>query len=314
MIQKGVCIFLSLCLILVFCVKTIDFKNNEKIENKKQNEIIKKPKGLENEEYLFSHKDYDEIIKIFKTWEEKSPNLIDIGTYGKTTKNKDIYYLKVTNEFNPGKDVVLLTACIHGNEPLSTSTMLGYMGKLLSEYGKNDRITKILDEKTIYFIPVISPDSYGKSRHVDRVDPNRNFPTKKNPDKESVLPIKNLQEFFIKIKPKSVLSGHTYGRIYLIPWGDSTENNPNINDYKKIASNMAELSNYKYQRVCEMYNRPIYGVESDWYHRQGAFAMVMEFGTHQKHPSFKDTKKEFERTLDAVLYFIEESVKVEIKN
>lgn len=310
--RKGLCIFLSFCLIFVFCCK-LSFNQNQ-IKQKDIKEINKKPKSLENEDYLFSHKSYKEIIETLKYWENKAPDLVDTGTYGKSTKNLDHFYIKITNEFNPGKDVVLLTACIHGNEPLSTSTMLGYIGKLLSDYGKDERITKILNEKTIYFIPAVSPDTYGISRHVDGVDPNRNFPTKRNPEKQSVLPVKNLQEFFLKIKPKSVLSGHTFGRIYLIPWGDSTKDNPNILDYEKIASNMATLSNYKYQRACEMYNRPIYGIESDWYHRNGAFAMVMEFGTHQRHPSLNDTKKEFERTLDAVLFFIEESVKVKIKN
>jgi len=318
MLQKGLCI-LSCVLITFFCIEVINSKKDTKQNNIKniveKEKEIKTPKGLENEEYLFSHKTYDEIIEILKVWESKSPNLIDIGTYGKTSKGLDTYYLKVTNEFdNKDKDVVLLTACIHGNEPWSTSTMLGYMGHLLSKYGEDEKITKILDEKIIYFIPVVSPDSYGKSRRVDGVDPNRDFPTKDNPDKKSVPPVNNLRNFFLEIKPNSVLSGHTYGRVYLVPWGDSTKNNPNIDDYKKIASEMGELSNYRHQRACELYNRPIYGVEADWYHRNGAFAMVMEFGTHQRHPSLNDTKQEFQRTLDAVLYFIEESVKVEIKN
>jgi hypothetical protein len=75
-----------------------------------------------------------------------------------------------------------------------------------------------------------------------------------------------------------------------------------------------------------MYNSPIYGTEVDWYYRngafattpnrkrihRGAFAIVMEFGTHQHIPSQSDIDSEFRRTFQAVLYFIKEAPLVEI--
>jgi hypothetical protein len=183
------------------------------------------------------------------------------------------------------------------------------VANLINEYGKNDEITEIINTRTIYFIPVISPDSYPGKRHVDGVDPNRNFL-----EKSSVTPVKNLKEFFLKIKPSSVLSGHTYGRLFLIPWGDNTEKNPNHKDYKRIVEQMCEYSKYDYQRTCEMYNRPIFGTEIDWYHRNGAFAMVVEFGDHQKKASLSESKKEFEMTCKSILFFIKESPEVKIKN
>jgi hypothetical protein len=76
---------------------------------------------------------------------------------------------------------------------------------------------------------------------------------------------------------------------------------------------MANLSNYRWIKESQLYKTPIIGAEIDWYHRNGSFAMVMEFGTHQKHPTFEDTTNEFNRTFQAFLFFIEESVKVEIK-
>lgn len=308
MIQKGICLLLFFSLIFVLIIKIKENKKSEIAENQKV------PKSLEGEEYLLSHKNYEEIVSILKKWETKAPDLVDSGSIGKTTKGIDTFYIKITNEFNPGKEVVLLTACIHGNEPWSTSTMLGYVGKLLSSYGKDERITKILNEKTIYFIPVVSPDTYGSSRRVDGVDPNRDFPTLNNPDKKSVPPVQNLRDFFLKIKPKSVLSGHTYGRVFLVPWGDTREKNPNEEDYEKIVSKMANLSRYGWMKASQLYGRPIIGAEDDWYHRNGAFAIVMEFGTHQRHPSLEDTKTEFDRTLDSVLFFIEESTKIKIIN
>lgn len=268
---------------------------------------VKYPSSPDIDEYLFGHKTHEELESILLSWESKAEDLVDVGNYGQTTSGKKHLFIKISNEYKPSDKVVLITACIHGNEPWSTSTVMAYAGKLLSSYGRDEAITELVNSRTIYIVPVVSPDTYPNSRNVQGTDPNRDFPTLKNPDKNSVEPVQALREFFLKIKPNSVLSGHTFGRVFLIPWGDSTVNCPDIDAYKRIASKMCELSNYKYQRACEMYNRPIYGTEIDWYYRNGAFAMVMEFGTHQRKPSLEDTTSEFNKTFEAFVYFVQES-------
>lgn len=314
-------LFASVVLIFILIFITGSYKSTLKIlssgqdakpKPKQQIKEPKEPKTPDIKDYVSGHLSYEEIIKTFKSWEDLAPDLVEVGTYGKHGKSEH-YYIKISNEFNPASKKVLITACIHGNEPWSTSTVMAYAGKLLSSYGKEKQITDIINSRSIYIVPVVSPESYPNSRSVMGVDPNRNFPTLKDPDRISVTPVKNLQDFFLKIKPDSVLAGHTYGRIFLIPWGDSTKDNPNLSDYERIASKMCDLSGYRYQRACEMYNRPIYGTEIDWYHRNGAFAMVMEFGSHQRKPSLKETQQEFNKTIQSILYFIEESPKVEIQ-
>lgn len=270
---------------------------------------VPKPKSIKLEKVFFGHQEYEEIISTFKKWDKISPDLIEVGTYGKTTNNKETYFLKISNEYSPGRDVVLITSCIHGNEPLSTSTLMCFMANLIEQYGKEQEITDLINARTIYFVPVISPDTYPYKRHVDGVDPNRNFS-----NNLSVPPVQNLKEFSLKIKPSSVLSGHTYGRIFLIPWGDNKETNPNHQEYKRIATQMCEYSKYNFQRTCEMYNKPIFGTEIDWYHRHGAFSMVIEFGEHQNKATLEESKKEFEMTFKSILFFIKESTKVKIQN
>jgi hypothetical protein len=309
-LQKGVCVLLFLITSSAFALKHA--RNLGPGEEDRPAEVQRAPLPLEDEEYLMSHRSYEEIIDIFGKWESGAPDLVDSGYYGRTSKGTEIFYVKITNEFRPGEDVILLTACIHGNEPWSTSTMMGYVGKLLSSYGKDERITKILNEKTIYFVPVVSPDTYGRQRRVDGVDPNRDFPTLKNPQKESAPPVQSLRDFFLEIRPRAALSGHTFGRVFLVPWGDSRTKNPNEEDYRRVASEMSDLAGYRWMNASKLYGSPIVGTEIDWYHRNGAFAMVMEFGTHQRHPSLEDTKTEFDRTLDAFLFFLEESTGVDI--
>ena len=254
---------------------------------------------------------YNQTVSQLKKWHEEAPDLTEIGTYGLSAAGKDLYYIKLTNTYKKEKKpAILVHSCIHGNEVHAASNMMAYFGNMLSQYGSNPEITDILDNKEIYFIPVISPDSYPNYRMNEKVDPNRDFPTPQNPEHQSSKIIMALREFFWKIKPKSVLSAHTFGRLYMIPYGDSYEKCPHQEDYQRIVGKMAELSNYKMIHTSKLYSKPISGTEVDWYYRNGAFAMVAEFGTHQKKPTTKEIQSEYERTKSAITLFLKESTDV----
>ena len=265
-------------------------------------------------EYASGYRSYEEIVSTVKGWESDSSELLETGVYGRMPSGLENFYFKVSNEREAAKNRVLVTACIHGNEPWSTSTVLAYAGRLISEYGRDERVTRILDSTEIYFVPVVSPDTYPHSRLVGGLDPNRDFPSSKNPEKTSVPPVQNLRDFFLDLRPDAVLSGHTYGRVYLVPWGETRSQNPNAEDYERIASRMASMSGYSWKKTSQLYGRPIVGTESDWYHLNGSFAMVVEFGTHQKRPDKRETEAELERTFESFLFFLEESPSVNIRN
>lgn len=263
------------------------------------------------------YQNYDGVVAQLKEWEKEAPDFVEIGIYGKSSRGKELWYIRVTNEksgtgYYSDKLRTLVTASIHGNEPLSTSTTMGYIGTMLDTYGKDSEATQLVDTRELFFIPVVSPDSYPRSRHVDGVDPNRNFPTARDPNRRSVPPVQALRDFFLKVKPHAVISGHTYGRVYLHPWGDSTSLSPNHQDFQRVIGEMGRLSRYRVIRACQMYNRPIFGTEVDWYYRNGAISVVMEFGTHQRVPSMQDTRAEFDRTYKAVLYFLKDAPEVQV--
>jgi hypothetical protein len=252
---------------------------------------------------------YEDTVSQLKTWHEEAPDLTSWGTYGKSSKGVDLHYSRITNHLDDkDKPKVLITGAIHGNEPVSSCTEMGYIGTILSEYGKDEKITELVNTRDIYFIPIVSPDTYPNSRHVDGVDPNRNFPTKDNPDRISVPPVKALQDFYNKHKFDAVISGHTSGRVFFYPWGDQRSPCPDRAAFREILIKMRETSNYSVEQMTSAYGTPIYGTASDWYYRQGVFAICMEFGTVMGKPPSKDyIKKEFDLTYDAVLYFIKEA-------
>ena len=278
---------------------------------------------------LPNYLNYEQTVVQLKKWNEEAKDLTEIGVYGKSTLGKELYYLRLINKRTlVEKPRIMLTACIHGNEPLSASTLMAWLGNLLDRYGKDAAITELLDSRDIYFIPIVSPDSYPNSRYVDGVDPNRNFPTQNDPTRRSVTPIHDLQEFFLKIKPQAVISTHTWGRVCLVPWGDQMVDCPDALVYKQVVGKMAEAMGYRYMRACDMYGpnglnnppiraeyatMPIYGSEVDWYYRNGAMAIVLEVGTHQKIPSKEDIKTEFSKTIPGILYFIKTAPITQLK-
>jgi len=244
---------------------------------------------------------YAQINQQLRKWEEEARDLVDIGTYGSSASGQPLTYVRITNELDKKeKPKILITGCIHGNEPLSTGVVMNYLGILLKEYDMNS----ILNKEEIFFIPVVSPDSYPRSRHAEGCDPNRDFE-----NKETII-VNRLQEFHLKEKFKAVISAHTFGRIYLIPWGEKTQLCPDHDSYKKIVGEMANLSNYRLLRACEVYGTPIIGGELDWFYKNGAFVVVFELGTHQNIPTKEEIDYERNRTWKSFLLFLEEAPKV----
>lgn len=258
---------------------------------------------------------YPQLVQQLQKWNQEAPDFTEVGTYGKTSRGQDIYYIRVGNKMSQAqRPKVLITACIHGNEPLSCSTVMGYIGTLLGTYTTDAEVKELLDTRDIYFIPVISPDSYPNSRHVDGVDPNRDFPGPHNWNKTSVPPVKAVQTFFLQHRFKAVISGHTFGRVFLTPYGDTNNRCANEADYQRIVfSKMCQMTGYRHQHACENYGRPIQGSEVDWYYRHEAFSMVMEFGTHQRIPSQQDIQVEFDKTYRAILHWLKEGALVQVR-
>lgn len=260
-----------------------------------------------------SYLPYESLVQQLQQWNSEAKDFTEIGTYGQTTKGKQLTYLRIVNRLAPAKKKVLITGCIHGNEPLSTSTVMWYAGVMLSTYGKDAQVTNLLNTRDIYFVPVVSPDSYPNSRHVDGVDPNRDFPGPYDWNHKSVKPVDAIAKLMIQERFNAAISGHTFGRIYLTPYGDKNQMSPNESDYQRIVGQMGQKSGYRVDRACNLYGKTIQGSDVDFYYRHGAFAIVMEFGTHQNIPSDNDIQVEFDKTYQSVLLFIREAPLVNVQ-
>ena len=73
----------------------------------------------------------------------------------------------------------LFVGGIHGNEKVGVYMVLRLIEVLLNGYGDDRRVKNLVDQREIWFIPVLNPDGYVASRRKNArgVDLNRNFET-----------------------------------------------------------------------------------------------------------------------------------------
>lgn len=276
--------------------------------------ITIKPKQYVISKQIPGYLSYEQVKSQLQQWNKEAPEITDISSYGKSSRGLDIFYLRTSGNKSGGKPKVMITACIHGNEWIANATVMGIMGKMLNDYGRDEKVTRLINERDIYWVPVVSPDSYiTQQRHVDGVDPNRNFPYPGQPNVRSVPPIAALREFFLQHKFKAALSGHAHGSVYIYPWGHTFAPCPDDAVFADICGKMGRLSGYKAFQIRRLRTAPPYrGFEADWYYMNGAFGMVCEFATSFKPPASM-IEPEVNKNYQAFLLFIEEAPLARLK-
>lgn len=240
--------------------------------------------------------DYASVCQVVKQWQQEAPQWCEVGTYGTSSKGQALTCARLHHPASTTARKTLLTAAIHGNEPISTSTVLAWTAKLLNE------CPEMLADAEITLVPVVSPDSFPNSRHVDSVDPNRDFQQTRSPA------VAGLKSLFNQLHPSAAMSGHSFGRLFVLPPGESRTNTPEETAYQDLFGRMGKLANYRVIHGYEMYpGQVIRGSDVDFFHQGGATACVTEFGTHQQIPTLQDTKTELDRTWAAFCLWLKES-------
>jgi hypothetical protein len=104
---------------------------------------------------------YEEVNTALKALNKTYPELTKLEVIGKSDEGRDIYGLTINNpktgeELN--KPGVYIDGNIHGNEIQAGEVCLYYANMLLTKYGENEKITKVVDKNTHYIIPVVNVD------------------------------------------------------------------------------------------------------------------------------------------------------------
>ncbi len=246
---------------------------------------------------------YEEVNSWLDEWYKSDPDITEVGIVGKHNQY-DIKYIRIGNKKGPK---VLITAAIHGNEKLSTMTMMGVVGKLLDAYMDDGRITTLFEERDIYFVPIVSPEGYvSNRRHTMGLDPNRNWTEQNLVEKESIPCVQAMKDFHKKHNFKAVMSCHNHARLFFYPWGYTRKSNELEKEYRSLLSEMTKNSGYTFVQLYGRSAPPYYGYEVDWYHNHGAFSLVNEIGRSFR-AGREEVAKEVKDNYESTIIFIEKA-------
>ncbi|NUM35458.1 MAG: zinc carboxypeptidase [Candidatus Brocadiae bacterium] len=285
-------------------------------------EELKKAKDqlslLQTEMQLGSMKGYytlDETAKIMDSLYQKygSKKLITAKkSIGKSFQGRDIYMFKISDnadlEESDKEPQVLYTSLTHAREPAGMMAIFYFVYHLLENYEKDSRVRSIVDNREIYFIPVVNPDGYlynhnngsgggmwRKNRNGSGVDLNRNFgphelwnypnsgsstsPSSDTYRGSAAFSEKETQvvrDFVLSKNIKTALNYHTYSNLLIYPWGYKNEIAHPM--FVTMAKEMTKINGYRYGTAQGL----LYAVRGDsdsWFYKEAkTFAMTPEVG------------------------------------
>ncbi|MBN8553922.1 MAG: DUF2817 domain-containing protein [Deltaproteobacteria bacterium] len=119
------------------------------------------------------------------------PDLTELTSAGKTNEGRELWVMQISKHI---LDSALLPevkyiSSMHGNEITGRELMVLLMQDLLANYGKDEKITSLINNSRIFIIPSMNPDGSSKSRrgNANNMDLNRNFPDFSTSDNENSL-------------------------------------------------------------------------------------------------------------------------------
>ena len=259
-----------------------------------------------SEKRILNYKDFSEVEKELKLLNLTYKSLTTLETYGVSKGARNLYALKITTG-GENKPKLMVTAATHGDELITTEVLLSLTKELLEGYGKNERLTKIIESREIYIVPVVSPDSFeARERYVQRKDPNRSYPWPENEVNPTVDVIASMMNFANTKKFAGSLDLHAYGKLVMYPWG-YTKKSPAAGDvvtFKDLVQTMARDNQYTAGQI----STTIYVAEGSsadyFYWKTGTKAIAAELG-REKIPHYSKIPTIVNESSEMIWSFLE---------
>ncbi len=147
---------------------------------------------FEKSNLTYEYYTYSQMTDLLHDLESQHPDIIKIESYGKTYQNRDIWFVKISDnvEITEDEPGVLLLGAHHGDEKLSFELLIFFIEYMMENYEKEntdndndglinedridgkdndedgqidedpseDRVREAIDNTQIYLIPMINPD------------------------------------------------------------------------------------------------------------------------------------------------------------
>jgi len=146
------------------------------------NEAPRKARALrlKKDRPLGSYHGYEDVTSFVQALASSHPDLCHVESIGRSVEGRKLWAVKISDnvsEDEPEPEVRVLST-MHGDEPPGTELCLYAMDHLLSNYGSDPEVDRLVDSLEIWFIPLFNPDGLnaGTRYNANGVDLNRAFP------------------------------------------------------------------------------------------------------------------------------------------
>lgn len=229
---------------------------------------------------------YQTMTETLKKYASQYAKICKLESIGKSFEKRDIWALKISD--NPEKNEKEPAACImgahHSREWISFEVPMATLKTILEGYGKDEKLTRLVNEREIWFVPMVNPDGVTYSQTKEKfwrknrrknsdgsfgVDPNRNYGYQWSDIGASDSPgsdvyhgtgpfsepeTQTIRDFAKREKFSADISFHSYSELILWPWSyTGDENCPDRDLFAKFGAEMAEFNKYTSQVSADLY-------------------------------------------------------------
>ncbi|GAB4197862.1 MAG: M14 family metallopeptidase [Roseiflexaceae bacterium] len=104
---------------------------------------------------------YEELSDTLKQFAEEYPQLASLSSIGTSHDGRDIWLMTITNNATGPADekpAAWLDGNIHATEVTGAMGALHLIQRLLTGYGQDEAVTRLLDARAFYVVPRVNPD------------------------------------------------------------------------------------------------------------------------------------------------------------
>ena len=104
---------------------------------------------------------YDELTKTLQGFAEEYPQLVFLSSIGQSHEGRDIWCMAITNSATGPADekpACWLDGNLHATEVTGAMGALHVIQFLVTNYGADPAMTRLLDQRAFYIVPRVNPD------------------------------------------------------------------------------------------------------------------------------------------------------------
>lgn len=114
-----------------------------------------------------TYHNYNELNELFGKLEDAFPNLARVYSVGKSVKGRNLLAIEINGNVQkiaPMTPKFKYVANMHGDETVGRELTIYLAQYLLYNYGKDPRITAIVNKTDIFLMPSMNPDGFENSQ------------------------------------------------------------------------------------------------------------------------------------------------------